>query len=242
MELITGERGTKPRSFLLTTSHPFDKGSKGKGRETMEDNRVNVDDEGFINETYYLNACIDIIDRGLKDRGVDPVHITTNQLKPFLNDCYDALFKPSKRNPTFEPNTTIPYNETNIQRLINVYLKICDRYNALPSVYVFSRFTGVGEERVGQYVTNGREIIGKHRKTYVQDRLNDSTIGVIALANNDIDTGLLYTRQNIVDHATVKKALSFSDLQQIADKNGGAMAQNDISGHLKQGEKVEEMP
>ena len=185
----------------------------------MESNNINLDDDGYIDEQFYLNACIDIIDRGIQDRGRNPDHITTNQLKAHLNDCYNTLFRPNKP-ILYNPNCRIPYNTTNIQRLINVYLTICDVYDVLPSVYVFSRFTGIGDDTMDEYVTHARNQITKHRKDYVQDRLNDSTVGVIALANNDIDTSLLYTRQNLVDHATVKKALSFADLRQIAQKTG----------------------
>ena len=42
------------------------------------------------------------------------------------------------------------------------------------------------------------------------------------MANNDLDTGLCYTRQNIADRATVNKALSFSDLVKIGEKTGHA--------------------
>ncbi len=55
------------------------------------------------------------------------------------------------------------------------------------------------------------------RKTYVQNRLNNSPLGILTLANNDIETGLLYTRQNIVTHEAVKKSLSFEDLKRIAN-------------------------
>jgi hypothetical protein len=179
--------------------------------------QVNLDEDGYINESYYLNACLDIINRGIQDRGRDADHITTNQLMTHLNDCYDTLFKP-KQTQLYNEQCSIPYNTTNIQRLINIYLKICDSFSVLPSVYTFSRFTGIQEDTVEEWVTGGKMEITKHRKGYVQNRLNDTTIGVIALANNDIDTSLLYTRQNIVDHATVKKALSFSDLRQIAQR------------------------
>ena len=202
---------------------------------------INLDTDGYINESYYLNACMDIIDRGLIDRGIDPNKVSSNYFLYLLRQCYKSLFKPNK---TLLNNQQciIPYNTTNIQRLINIYSLLVEKYQTLPSVYAFECLTGMEEESIDRHVTNGRNTIRKLRKSAVQNKLYDTTIGVIALANNDIDTGLLYTRQNIVDHATVKKALSFADLRQIADGNGGAMAHNDISGHLEQGEKVEEMP
>lgn len=177
---------------------------------------INLDQDGYINESYYLNACIDIIDRGIQDRGIDPNKVTSNLFIYFLRQCYKTLFKPSKPLYPLGNQCIIPYNTTNIQRLIYIYSELVDRYQTLPSVVAFERLTGMEEETIDRYVTNGRDIIRKLRKSAVQNKLYDTTIGVIALANNDIDTGLLYTRQNIVDHATVKKALSFADLKQIS--------------------------
>lgn len=176
---------------------------------------INLDQDGYINESYYLNACIDIIDRGIQDRGIDPNKLTSNYFIYLLRQCYNTLFKPSKTLMNNE-QCIIPYNTTNIQRLINIYTNLVQKYQTLPSVYAFVTLTGITEETIDEYVTTGRSDIQKSRKQAVQNKLYDTTIGVIALANNDIDTGLLYTRQNIVDHATVKKALSFADLKQIS--------------------------
>ena len=62
----------------------------------------------------------------------------------------------------------------------------------------------------------------KSRKTAIQNKLFEASVGVITLANNDADSGLMYNRQNIVDHATVKKALDFSELVRIAQNKDGS--------------------
>ena len=175
---------------------------------------INLDEDGYIDESFYLNASISIIQRNLQDRGIDPSRVTTNQLMSGFNQCYDSLFRPPHKPIS---GCTIPYNTTNIERLIRVYLSICDTYDALPSVYSFGRYCGIEDGVLDRYVTFGKSIITKHRKNYVQEKLGESTVGIIALANNDVDTNLLYTRQNIVAQATVKKALSFADLRQIAE-------------------------
>lgn len=177
---------------------------------------VSKDIDGYINEQFYLTACIDIINRSIQDMGQDAQTITTNKLSWHLVQCYNALFKPNT--PQTNKKNIIEYNEENLLRLVDIYLNICKVYDTLPSVDGFETLTGVYFETVDRVVTSALPKIRKARKAYVQNRLNNSTIGVLALANNDIDTGLLYTRQNIVDHATVRKALSFSDLQQIATK------------------------
>ena len=176
---------------------------------------LNLDTDGYINESYYLNACIDIIDREIQDRGIDPSKLSSNYFIYLLRQCYKSLFKPNKSLINNE-QCIVPYNTTNIRKLIRVYSELVSKYQTLPSVYAFVTLTGISEETIDEYVTTGRSDIQKLRKSAVQNKLYDTTIGVIALANNDIDTGLLYTRQNIVDHATVKKALSFADLKRIS--------------------------
>ena len=61
----------------------------------------------------------------------------------------------------------------------------------------------------------------KTRKNYIQNKLADTPIGNITLANNDIDTGLNYSRQNMIAHETVKKALDFADIVKLAQKQTG---------------------
>ena len=77
--------------------------------------------------------------------------------------------------------------------------------------------------------TGASLFIQNTRKSYIQNRLNNTPIGILALANNDIDTGLLYTRQNIVAHEAVKKSLSFDDLKRIAQ--GVNTPDNVTNGH-----------
>ena len=101
--------------------------------------------------------------------------------------------------------------------MIEVYIAVCGTWNALPSQYGFERLSGYKFETIDKYVTGVREQLQIARKTYVQNRLNNSPLGILTLANNDIETGLLYTRQNIVTHEAVKKSLSFEDLKRIAN-------------------------
>ena len=188
----------------------------------------NIDDNGHINIDYYKAATSDIIKRFIDDRGFDPAKLTSNQLQAALRQCYYALFAPDKR-PFNNNACNIPYTAENIRALLLLYADICELYQALPSLFAFERFTGLTEETVQTYVTDIRLAFQKSRKSAIQNKLYEGMIGVITLANNDSDSGLMYNRQNIQDQATVKKALNFSELVQIAqrkdkpatDDNGG---------------------
>ena len=185
----------------------------------------NIDDAGNINITYYKTAALDIIKRCFDDRGLDPEKITTNHLQYALRECYYALFEDKQKNVFPFSQCNIPYTTDNIRALLRLYADICEVYRALPSLYAFERFTGLTEETVQKYVTDAAIELSKSRKTAIQNKLYEAPVGVITLANNDADSGLMYNRQNIVDHATVKKALDFSELVQIAQKkDGGSMS------------------
>ena len=183
-----------------------------------EINPASVDDQGFINIDYYFTAATDIINRAAADKGLDPQHITSNQALSLYIRVYKALFRP-ERTAQCNPQCNIPYNPENISRLIKLYIHLCIEYNSLPSINALEYLTGIDQGTYDSYlVTPVASLIRKYRKDYIQNRLNDSTIGVIALANNDTDTGLCYTRQNYIAAEAVKKSLSFEDLKQIAQR------------------------
>lgn len=186
---------------------------QGKG-----DKMQNIDSDGYINIDYYITAINDIISRTLKERGQDQKP-DTNNINACLRVAYNDLFRPEVIRAD-RPRCNIPYNTENISRMIEIYISIAGIYNALPSINAFERLFGAGFETIEQYVTGARTLILKARKSYIQDRLNNTPIGVMTLANNDIETGLLYTRQNIVTQEAVKKSLSFDDLKRIATDNG----------------------
>jgi len=180
---------------------------------------VNLDNDGYINTEWYINAAMDIIERGAEERGRDINKIDANEMTPLWRAVYNSLFKPDKRRQHGE-GCNIDYNTENLSRLIKIYTALAGFYNVLPSVEAMELMTGISENVFEQYVTGARMIISKTRKTWVQNGLSRFPIGMVTLANNDLDTGLCYNRQNITDRATVSKALSFNDLVQIGEKTG----------------------
>ena len=183
----------------------------------MDNTIVNIDQNGVINPAYYKTACLDIIERTAADRGLDLHKITTVQFKPLLRACYNSLFKPTKT--TFNNyKCNIPYTTENISALLDVYLELCEYFNCIPSLFNFERFTGITEDTTQKYVTASRLELLKSRKSFIQDKLTESPVGVIALANNDQDTGLMYNRQNMVEKETIKQGLTLNDFIKISDK------------------------
>jgi len=163
----------------------------------------------YIDIDYYTQQINLIIRQCCLQMGNDKPD--TNVTNGFLRVAYNNLFKPDTGG-----GCNVMLNPENVSALIEIYNLIVETWNILPSVYAFERLTGLKIDKAAQYVTEARESIGNMRKAYIQNRLNNTPIGVLTLANNDIDTGLLYTRQNIVAHEAVKKTLSFDDLKRIA--------------------------
>ena len=182
------------------------------------DNTVNLDQDGFLNYSYYKNATLDIISRQATQDNIDLSRITSNQLRACFRSCYYALFKPD--NTSFNNySCNIPYSEKNINILFNIYIEVCERFSCIPSLYGFSRYSGIDEDTTQKYVTGARFEMVKSRKDYIQNSMSNSQVGVITLANNDSDSGLMYNRQNLIDHETVKQNLTLNDIRQLAQKD-----------------------
>lgn len=197
---------------------------------------INIDEDGYINTDYYITAAIDIFKRSAEDIGFpSPYTLTTLQHKPLFRRIYNTLFKPEGGRRLFQPACIIPYNTENIYRLIIMYQALCGEFKSFPSIDNLELITGIDEKTLDKYVTDVKSVFKKMRKAYLQEEMTAFPLGVITLANNDIDSGLCYSRQNITDRAAVQKALSFDDLLQIAQKKDGEDTKTDhapaVSSH-----------
>lgn len=203
---------------------------------------VYLDHDGFIDTDYYIEASIKIMDEAAMERGQNPRQINTNDAFALYRRVYNALFRPEHRKlatadggaARFLPGCNVTYNTENLLRLMNIYRALCIEYDSLPSVDGLTLLTGVDMASYEKYVTGARQFVQNIRKDNIQNKLQSFPIGVVTLANNDIDTGLCYTRQNIADKATVNKALSFSDLVKIGEKTGAQLSDNS-SGEVDAG-------
>lgn len=174
----------------------------------------NINADGLINPDYYKNSINDLCQRAIFELYPDD-KITNNHMLAIMDYIYTSLFKPDK--PLINnQKCNIPYNEYNISTLFYIYLDLYNKYLCLPSLYSFSRMTGLSEDIIQAYVTAARMEITKNRRDKVQGKLYNSPLGVTVLANNDIDTGLMYNRQNMIDNQTVKQGLTVNDFVKIS--------------------------
>lgn len=189
--------------------------ARKEGRQDMSNNTDVGNVIEYIDSDYYIQQ-INIIIRGCcLEMQIDKPD--SNQINAFLRVAFNNLFKDKENTRSGGIKSRIELTEDNIHALIEVYIAVCGTWNALPSQYGFEQLTGYKFETIDKYVTGVKDSLQLARKTYIQNRLNNSPLGILTLANNDIETGLLYTRQNIVTHEAVKKSLSFEDLKRIAN-------------------------
>ena len=184
----------------------------------MIDTQINISDNGDINATYYKQATLDIINRTIQEYNYNPEKITSNHLIALLRACYHALFEPTNTD-WCNHRCNIPYTENNISILYNIYLDICEQYICIPSNYGFYRYTGIKEDTLLKYVTASRLETQQKRANFIQNKLSENPIGIVTLANNDKDTGLLYNRQNMIEKETIKQGLTLNDFVKISDKH-----------------------
>ena len=183
----------------------------------MGDIQVITNENGLVDKAYYKNAILDIIDRFIQERGYDTKHITANHLNACLTQCKHTLFE---SNETYISNTytnPIFYTNANIEILYQIYLEVCEMYICIPSLYGFSRLTGIQEDTTQEYLTSASLETLKHRREYIQNKLADSTLGVTVLANNDSSVGLMYTAKNQIRQETIKQ-ISMDNLPKLGAK------------------------
>ena len=185
--------------------------------KNMSDCITNLDSDGNINESYYNNAIRDLTKRYLTELYPETTKYTSNHLLAVMSHIYDSLFRPDKTYPN-NPKLNIPYTVYNITTLYKLYVSLYNDYLCIPSLYSFSRMTGLDEATIEKYVTGVRFELVNNRKEMIQNKLYETPIGVTVLANNEESVGLMYNRQNMIDKQTVSRNISLSDIRQIAQK------------------------
>lgn len=166
-------------------------------------NTVINDIDNYIND-YFINNNIDINDYKIR---TTLKHNTINHLLTCLyNDLFsDKLYKP------YMHNSIIDYNDIELLDLLaNKFISICQYFNKSLGLYSFSCFVGADLAEIMRWIDeNGeklnperaqiiRKIQEKHKGQHIA-LLNDSSIGLLAVANNDVETGLNWQeKQNTV--------------------------------------------
>lgn len=133
--------------------------------------------------------------------------IKHNEVNNILRYCYKKLFKPEK--PLYN-NQASNINYDDIEQLhcvVDVFLDICMFFNKALGLFSFSIFTGINHDTLNRWINSDetsnpkRYALLKTVREYNQgaliSNLKDTPVGALAVANNDHETGLEWSKNTM---------------------------------------------
>ena len=141
----------------------------------------------------------------------DRKSITHNELNYILRRIYDNLFKPSGGLYNNQ-KSLLNYDDTELLQVVaNTFLDLCSRFNKSLGLMSFSYMTGINYKTIYNTLNGGENVNPKRLQVFksIQEGhkaaqvalLNDSPVGALAVANNDIETGLEWSKQQALTQA-----------------------------------------
>lgn len=130
--------------------------------------------------------------------------IPHNTLNLCFNYIYEQLFKPSK--PLFNnQKSLVDYDNIELlQVLANKFIAICQHFNKSLGLMSFCYMIGLSYDSVYSWLHNPesnperikviKSIQESHKAAQI-GLLNDTPVGAMAVANNDVETGLEWSKQ-----------------------------------------------
>ena len=163
-------------------------------------NTISQDIDNCIND-YCLQYGINLQDYNTR------VNIKHNEVNNILRYIYKTLFKP---NITLCNHQTsyIDYNNIELLQVIaDKFIDICLLFNKSLGLMSFALMSGISYATIYNWMNADGEKINPERLEVLKNiqechkmeqigLLNDSPVGALAVANNDIETGLEWSKQN----------------------------------------------
>ena len=162
-----------------------------------------------------IMSCVydELNNMGFNKYGIDDSNpkkqriISHNQLNYIFKRVYINLFKPSKALYNNQKSLIDYDNIELLQNIADAFIDICNMLNKSLGLMSFSFMTGINYKTIYNdlHENNGREINLSRMQIYknIQEAhkaaqvalLNDSPVGALAVANNDIETGLQWAEK-----------------------------------------------
>ena len=149
-------------------------------------------------------------------------HSTFNYL---MSNIYNSIFNPLHNNLINNQKSLLDYNDIILfEFLVNKFIKLCQRFNKSVGLYGFGYMVGAdfatlsgwlsdeGQKLNPQRFNALRKIQEDHKAQHIS-LLNDSGLGLIAVANNDSETGLNWAEKQ--QQATTTKEVYFLPSERI---------------------------
>lgn len=160
--------------------------------ETIEQSIMLCADDLIINLGYDIN---------------DPKarrYLSHNEFNYVLRGIYQNIFKPSQSLCNNQKSLIDYDNISQLNAVVNAFITLCAKYNKSVGLMSFSFMTGITTETMLQW--RNEEKLNPSRSAvikYIQEGhkalhiglLNESPVGALAVANNDVETGLEWSKQ-----------------------------------------------
>lgn len=136
------------------------------------------------------------------------VNIKHNEVNNILLYCYDHIFKPDK---TLFNNqkSLLDYDDiSQLESVVDVFLHVCMFFNKSLGLFSFSIFTGINFQTLLNWISPDGERanplrfellqnIKEYNKGALVSMLKDTPVGALAVANNDHETGLEWSKNQL---------------------------------------------
>lgn len=130
--------------------------------------------------------------------------IKHNTFEAALIYIYNNLLKPDK-NLINNQRSLLPYNDNNIlNNIADIYIHLCTMCDKSTGIEGFNKLTGIGSEtlRIWSMDELNPERMGiinkirQNNKHIITNRLQDTPLGSVAVANNSEEVGLMWSKNN----------------------------------------------
>lgn len=169
-------------------------------------------DMNYININTISQQIDDCIDQFLNDNGIERdykslvsiKHSTVNYMFSYI---YKSLFKPNK--PLWNnQKSLVDYDNIELlQVLADKFIEICQRFNKSLGIMSFGYMIGANYNTLARWVNDEKSnpsrssviksIQESHKAQHIA-LLNESPVGALAVANNDVETGLEWATKQAV--------------------------------------------
>jgi hypothetical protein len=179
--------------------------------------KANKPEYDYINPDRIHDEVITAVRNSIKLLGYDisspkdRKSITHNELNYCFRQVYEQLFKPDK--PLYNnQKSKLNYDDIDTLRtLANTFLDICSMLNKSLGLVSFGCMVGLSSTTLYNWAHDERSNPERFAVVkYIQEchklaqigLLNDSPVGALAVANNDTETGLEWSRNNALQVAS----------------------------------------
>ena len=167
----------------------------------------------FINPDILQSQVDEVIHEYCDTYGIDiynynvRCNIKHNEVNNILRYCYNKIFRPDRKLYNNQASLLDYDDIVQMSCVTEVFLNVCSLFNKALGIFSFSIFTGISHTTLTAWSESDKESnparlallksIRDYNKSALIDNLKDSPVGALAVANNDVETGLEWSKNQV---------------------------------------------